>query len=177
MPKQILTQARLKEVLHYNPDTGDFMWKARLTNRVKIGDIAGTKDFGGYINIQIDNVLYKAHRLAFLYVDGMFPENKVDHNKGIRDCNKYAELQSVNNVDHCRNRAIPSTNTSGVIGVCFDKSRNKWQASIGVDGKQIHLGRYKNIEDAKSIRLLAERRYCFNENHGKRYVKYWSGHY
>ena len=70
----MLTEERLKEVLSYNAmDSGIFTWKIAKARSIKVGDIAGADDGAGYIQIQIDGTLYKAHRLAWLYVYGKFP--------------------------------------------------------------------------------------------------------
>ena len=48
-------------------------------------------------------------------------------------------------------------NKSGVVGVNWDKSRRKWQASIRFRGHKYNLGRFKNIQDAIDARKAAER--------------------
>ena len=61
----MLTQERLKEVLYYNPEIGEFIWNISHEN-IREGDVAGTKTDFGYIAIRIDNKIYKAHRLAWI---------------------------------------------------------------------------------------------------------------
>jgi hypothetical protein len=58
---------------------------------------------------------------------------------------------------------MQSNNTSGFIGVSWDKSHNLWQVNIRVNKKLIKIGRYKDIEDAKVARLKAELKYFGNE--------------
>ena len=82
-----LTQERLKELLHYDPETGYFTWKISPNNAVKVGSVAGTS-MNNYIRIIIDHKAYLAHRLAFLYMEGYFPEHEVDHINRIRDDNR-----------------------------------------------------------------------------------------
>ncbi len=66
-----LTQARLKELLHYDPETGVFTWRVRSCNRWPTpGRVAGTPDGKGYLMVVIDGQRYKCHRLAFLYMAG-----------------------------------------------------------------------------------------------------------
>ena len=75
MKKQKLTQEELKRLLNYDPKTGIFVWKIYRNYNAKIGDIAGnTNATTGYINIKINNKSYSAHRLAWLYVYGYFPD-------------------------------------------------------------------------------------------------------
>lgn len=54
------------------------------------------------------------------------------------------------------NAKIPSTNTSGHKGVTWDKNRNLWAAQIVFKGKNYHLGRYANKEEAIKARENAE---------------------
>ena len=74
----MLTQERLKEVLHYDPETGIFMWLVAPNGRIRVGMEAGSSH-DGYIGIKVDRILYKAHRLAWFYMTGEWPANDVDH--------------------------------------------------------------------------------------------------
>jgi len=87
-----MTQARLKELLIYCVLTGLFMWRVNR-GRIKVGSIAGCKDYDDYILIRIDGTLYKAHRLAFLYMEGEFPPDQVDHINGVEDDNRWCNLR------------------------------------------------------------------------------------
>ena len=53
---------------------------------------------------------------------------------------------------------ITKANKSGVVGVNWDKSRGKWQASIKFKGHKYNLGRFENIQDAIDVREEAEKR-------------------
>jgi hypothetical protein len=55
-----------------------------------------------------------------------------------------------------------SNNKSGHIGVCWDKERNKWLASIGYNGKKIKIGRFVDKNDAINARLNAVNKYFGN---------------
>lgn len=52
-----------------------------------------------------------------------------------------------------------SDNTSGVIGVYWNKRQNVWSARIDKDGKSIWLGNFKTLDDAKIARRNAELKY------------------
>ena len=60
---------------------------------------------------------------------------------------------------NARNRSIMSNNTSGITGVVWRKKDQVWAASICVDYKRIHLGTFKNKDDAIRARLKAEQKY------------------
>lgn len=166
----MISQKYLKEILHYDPDTGEFTWLISNSNVVKIGDVAGTimKGNGGkdYIYIGIDNKRYKAHRLAFLYMDGCFPEELTDHEDGNGLNNKWNNLSKATVSENCKNNRKRKDNTSGHTGVVWHKLTGKWQAQIRVNRKTKHLGLYVFINDAIIARKMAEYEYGFHKNHG-----------
>ena len=69
-----LSVERLREVLDYNPETGDFIWRSSGSGR-KLGQPAGSPWSNGHRTIMIDNIPYQAARLAWLYVNGEYPPN------------------------------------------------------------------------------------------------------
>lgn len=162
-----LTQARLKEVLQYNPETGDFIVIKKRSNRCKpIGSISGTV-ICTYLYTGIDGKNYVHHRLAFLYMNGSFPKDQVDHINGIRTDNRFCNLREVSNFDNCRNKRMLDNNTSGINGISWDKKRNKWRAYIYINEKHIYLGRHNSIDDAINARSVASIKYGFHDNHGR----------
>lgn len=151
----MITQTRLKELLHYSPETGIFTW-LRDQGRVKKGSIAGAVDYYGYIVIRLDRVLYKAHRLAWLYVHGEWPDKNIDHINRQRNDNRLKNLRDVDQSVNGHNGKMKATNTSGFTGVTWRKDRGKWSARIKVGYKNIDLGLYANINDAVEARQVAE---------------------
>jgi hypothetical protein len=97
-----LAQDILKSILHYNPDTGIF---TRLVSRatVKAGDIAGCLNDDGYVRISVMSHTYKAHRLAFLYMEGSFPDGPVEHRDCIRSNNRWGNLKSSTTLENNNN--------------------------------------------------------------------------
>ncbi len=168
MTKQILTQARLKELVEYDKDSGIFRWKERTSNRIKVGDVVGNVSPKlGYVDTKILGVRYYAHRLAWFYMMGEWPEEEIDHINHIRNDNRWCNLRSVSKAENGRNAAIKSNNVSGVTGVSWDKIIRKWQAFIMISGKGIKLGHYKNKDNAITARKEAELKYGFHPNHGR----------
>jgi hypothetical protein len=134
-----LTQERLKELLHYNPDTGDFTWIVTKGGVLR-GSVAGSKDNYGYLIIRVDVQRYKAHRLAFLYMENKFPLDQVDHINRIRDDNRWINLRNATGSENQQNKV---SNTD-FIGVSFQSSIDKWVAnSTQKGGKRKHLGVFK----------------------------------
>jgi len=162
-----LTQARLKDVLHYNPESGVFTRISRTSTSVHIGDVAGCPDGKGYLLISINNRLYKAHRLAWLYIFGYLPPSDIDHINGVADDNRLVNLRSVTHQENGKNQKFRVTNTSGFMGVYWRKALSKWVAQITVDGKCKHLGCFKSKDAAIKARCVANKLYGFHENHGR----------
>lgn len=159
-----LTQERLKELLHYDPDTGIFTWEVDRNNQIEAGNKAGTINNRGYQTIGIDGKVYKASRLAWLYIYGYFPENDIDHINRIRDDNRIENLRHVSRQCNMRNSKIYNNNTSGVTGVIWEMTTlnsGKWRAYIQPDKKLIHLGYFDDLIDAATARWEAEKKYNF----------------
>ena len=164
----MLTQKRLKELFSYNSETGQFTRIKALCGPVaKIGMIAGTLGGRGYIDIGIDGKRYKAHRLAWLYIHGKFPSNKlqIDHIDGSRTNNNIANLRVVTASQNLQNiKSAKSHNiTSKILGVSWYKRDKKWQVEISINKKKLYLGRYSNLEEAKSVYLSAKKLYHISQ--------------
>ena len=115
-----LTQKRLKELLYYNLDTGIFTNRIDRSN-VKVGDIAGYINSKGYRCIRVDCKIYRASRLAWLYMKGYFPEHEVDHEDRVRHNDRWKNLRHLTHSCNLKNRGVNSNNTSGITGVNWDK--------------------------------------------------------
>lgn len=154
-----LTRDRLKELMHYDQETGVFTRLVTTNNRgAKAGDTAGSKSKNGYLFVSIGYKKYLLHRLAWLYVHGCWPEKDIDHINGIRTDNRIANLRDVSRSENLQNTRGPRANSSsGLLGVSFDKGRNKWTSQIMLDGKHIHLGRFDDKEKAHQEYLKAKR--------------------
>lgn len=158
----MLTAARLKELLRYDPDTGEFFRLiAQRCQHGGVGEIAGTLERDGYIQIGIDGRRYKAHHLAVLYMTGVSVPEIVDHIDGDTSNNRWSNLRCCSITDNNRHTRLRQNNTSGVKGVSFDKRCDKWRASITVDRVQYNLGRFYKFEDAVAARVEAEKLYGF----------------
>lgn len=147
MEIQRLLTDKLRQILEYNPRTGEFFWLvSKRTSQV--GEAAGSVYSNGYRYIQIDGPDYRAGRLAWFFVTGEDPADFVDHKDGDRDNNRFHNLRKATNSQNQANRGLPSNNTSGFKGVSWQESRCKWYARIMINGRAKNLGRYDNIEDA-----------------------------
>lgn len=150
----MLTQERLKELLHYDPTTGIFTW---ITSRgaAKAGSKAGHAGALGYISIRIDGVLYQAHRLAWIWVKGVFPENGIDHRDLDGFNNRFDNLREATQTQNNANHPIRKDNRSGAKGVSFHSGEGKWRARVHKDGREVHLGWFSQFSDAVDARAKA----------------------
>ena len=154
-----LTAEKLRELLHYDPATGVFTWKVRTSSRAKVGDVAGGQRGDGYLQIKVQSRMYSAHRLAWLYVYGTWPEDQLDHINRNRSDNRIANLREVTNKQNLQNAGKYSHNTSGHPGVSWHKRDSRWRAHIKHSQKQIHLGHFATVEEAVAARKAAEKLY------------------
>jgi len=151
-----LTQERLHSLLDYDPETGAFTWKVRRSGTARAGSIAGTIFSGGYLGIRVDGRAYKAHRLAFLWMNGVFPSDQVDHRNGVRDDNRWSNLREVTQAENQQNigTARRHNRSSGLLGAW--RHRDKWRSKIWFGGKQIHVGSFSTAEEAHAAYLKAK---------------------
>lgn len=144
----LIDAALVRERLHYDPETGAFIWKVKPAGPVKAGSPAGTINSKGYRVILINWKTYVAHRLAWLYVYGEWPSVQVDHINGDKADNRLANLRLATNSQNQANRGPQKRNKSGVKGVFWNRARRRWVASIRVDGKLKHIGEYRDLTEA-----------------------------
>jgi hypothetical protein len=154
----MFTQERLKELLHYDPDTGLFTWIKSTNTSIKINSVAGGKTSRGYTQIRADKKLYLARRLAWLYVYGNFPESFLDHVNEKPSDNRISNLRLATHQENGHNKSTPNkNNTSGFLGVIWQKPNKKWLAQIRINGKRKHLGLFNTPEEASEAYKAAKR--------------------
>lgn len=152
-----LTAEILRELVSYDPDTGDFKWKISGGRR-KCGQKAGSNGHPhGYCQIGIDCTLYFAHRLAWLYVHGEWPRGEVDHIDGDTANNRIANLRDTSHAANMQNiRKANVNNSTGFLGTRRYKS-GKFFAVITANGKRRFLGSFVTPQSAHEAYLTAKR--------------------
>ena len=151
----MITQAELHFAVNYNPETGIFTWKTPR-KKVIVGTQAGSLDKEGYIILTINQISYRAHRLAWLYIHGEWPKF-IDHINEIKHDNRICNLRNVTHSENMQNKSKPqSNNTTGYIGVSFNKKRKHYTAVIKINGKTHYLGSFKTAEEANEARQKAK---------------------
>ncbi len=147
-----LTASRLRELLHYDPETGIFRWKVNRGGPMRKGDIAGTRMKIGYIAICVDQILYYGHRLAHLYVTGEWPKDEIDHRDLNKSNNAWLNLRPANSSQNKVNRPARGQYPRGVT---FHRQSGLFTASAHKNGKRYHLGYHKTPEAAHAAYCAA----------------------
>lgn len=146
----------LNQVLDYNVDTGLFVWKIQ-SGRGRIGSVAGTKTFNGYISVHFDGKQYYAHRLAWFFVYGEWPNGRIDHINHNKIDNRIANLRIATQSQNITNM---KREIRGVKKL--RDCRDRYSARIWKDYKEIHIGNFGSREEAfeaykkTSIELFGE---------------------
>lgn len=146
-------QTFLKSVLSYDQLSGIWTWLVEADLKTNIGDTAGSVCPDGYLVIGINNKIYRAHRLAWLYMTGEWPEFELDHENRIRNDCRWVNIREASRQQNMRNATVKSNNKSGIKGI--RRRHNKWESRIKVNGKAIALGSFSSAEEAHLAYLNA----------------------
>lgn len=147
----MITQARLTELLTYDPLTGRFTNRIRRGQRCREGQPFGSQHPDGYRYGMLDGVTYGEHVLAWVYVYGTIPEGvRPDHRDRVRDNNRIANLRLATRSQNSMNSPGKGAK-SGFKGVTYRNNRSGtklWLARIRVDGRLIHIGHFDTAVEA-----------------------------
>lgn len=153
-----LTAEELRRVLSYEPSSGVWTWATDVGRRIKAGQTAGCGVHkSGYRQIGVGGRLYLSHRLAWLYMTGVWPDHEVDHIDGVPGNDRWSNLRAATVQQNRRNRRVRSDSSTGVRGV--QHHRGLFRARIFVQGRSLSLGSYKTVDEAQRARNAAENLY------------------
>lgn len=147
----MLTQEKLKALLHYDPETGVFTRLITVADNAKAGDEAGWIETAGYRMIRICGVTYKTHRLAWLFVHGKFPDSFLDHRDKNRANNQILNLREATPSMNSMYKGKLKNNTSGFKGVYWVEKLKKFKVMCSVKTKQHYLGLFLTAEEASEV--------------------------
>ncbi len=151
------TQEEVRLRFTYDPETG-------VLRHTKINKMAGRmhgKEAGylhpnGYVVVNVRGRLYSVHRIAWLFTYGELPAWHLDHINRVRHDNRIANLRQATLSQNKHNSNMYSNNKSGEQGVCWNKNKQRWIASIRLNRINKHLGSFFNFDDAVAARRRAK---------------------
>lgn len=161
----------LRECLEYDHETGIVRWRQRPAsyfpttkgaaqwNGAFAGKEAGKKGRYPRVHIKFEGKTYciGLHRVAWAMETGAWPTEEIDHRNRDNSDNRFCNLREATRGLNSQNRAKPKNNTSGFLGVRFEKRRNNWIAQISVNRKTFHLGTFNSPEAASAAYEKARR--------------------
>jgi hypothetical protein len=160
----MLTAARLRSLLDYNPRTGVFTWRINGRGRyMRTGTRAGTIRKDGYRQICVDRVIYLSGRLAWLYMTDRLPHQLIDHENRKRADDRWKNLREANYSQNGANSK--GRNTLGIKGVIFippkgtQRLSKPYHARIKVNYRFLHLGSFKTAREAHAAYIAAAHKY------------------
>lgn len=144
----MVSVSKLREVLNYNPETGEFTWRTRHVKKVWPGKKAGYF-VRGYGRISVDGKKMWMHRIAWAMHYGEHPPEGmvIDHINRDRGDNRISNLRLVPHHENTWNCEAKATSVTGLKGVSPEK-HGRWCARIRVAGKRVYIGAYDTPEEA-----------------------------
>jgi len=163
--------ARLREAFALDVETGELIWKVRLSNRVKIGQRAGCIESRfGYVLVRLDGMLYAAHDLIWFMLFGEWCPGRIDHIDRDKSNNRPANLRIATQQQNLQNQSLSAKNTSGFRGVTWNRREEKWQAQVQHDGRYIFCGHFDDClqaaHAARQMRLRLWKEFAPLYDHG-----------
>lgn len=175
-----LTYHIARQIINVDFETGKLFWLPRTPDffqtknhcaawnaRHAYDEAFTIRHTKGYLTGRVLGQKYRAHRVIWLLATGAWPVDQIDHINGVRTDNRLVNLREATPSDNMRNMCVPRHNTSGVIGVSWCEQDQRWRARMHLGAKSLHLGQFRDIEDAIAARKAAEKFYNFHENHGR----------
>lgn len=150
----LITKERFWEVFEYEPSTSACLVnRIQRSSRALAGQVAGTVSLQGYRQVQFAGTIYKEHRLIWFMMTGKWPD-EIDHINGDRLDNRFVNLREVTRSQNNANSERPA-GASGLRGVIWIESSQKWRAQMRIRGQHVHLGLFDTAEAAHSAYLVA----------------------
>ncbi len=143
-----LTIERLKQAFDYDPETGFFTWKIKIGTAFpgKVVKVIANDEKAPYIYVCIDNERHYAHRLAWFYMTGAWPEKGIDHKNGQHSDNRWENLRQATQRQNICNARLRKDNKAGAKGVCLPTKEKRWVAQLSSK----RIGSFSTKEEAQA---------------------------
>lgn len=161
----MLCHQRVRSLFDYDPLVGRLVWKRKISpfSSVPVGSVAGTLvPRCCYRAVRIDKVAFYEHRLIWFWHHGVWPDGEVDHINRDRSDNRLENLRVVTREQNQQNTGRARNNTTGVRGVSFIRSQQRYRASIGFDGRRVIIGQFRTLEEAAAAYQSARTKHHSN---------------
>ena len=146
---------RFRELVSYDPASGQLRWKVQIPGQAGIGSLAGSYHSTGRVYIKLDRKRYMAHRVIWLMMTGRWPRF-IDHIDHCPTNNQWANLRECSQAENQRNVPVRKDSSTKIRGV-FPLKNGRYYSRIRVDGKRIHLGTFATKELAAAAYAGAAR--------------------
>lgn len=143
-----ITHSEVIDLLEYRPDTGKFYWRAKI-NQVE-GEAGNVEPLTGYRRIKVCGHRIMAHRLAWFYVTGTWPANRIDHKNRCRDDQRFSNLREASDGQNKANSKVRIDSVLSIKGVRLHECGG-YQSRIWNGERNIHLGIFPTSEQAKEV--------------------------
>ena len=158
MAKADLTAQRLRDLLHYDHETGIFTRLVQTSNSVRVGEKAGSLMKIGYVEFGLLGERFLAHRLAWLYMTGEWPPEDIDHIDGFPTNNRFSNLRSVSRSINMQNRKRACRRKHDLpLGVSRNNGDGRYLARLTLSGKSTYHGSFDTPEEAHQRYLEVKR--------------------
>lgn len=178
----VISPAYLRQLIDYNPETGELTWRPRTPDMFTEGDagyrrartpehkcanwnakLAGKPAFTSFTTQgyrqgtirQIRASPLKAHRVAWAIYHGEWPDGVIDHINGDRADNRIANLRDIPQTLNLRNAKRPRNNTSGYPGISWFTQTSRWHVRVPGHNGTGHVGFFKTLDEAVAARDAA----------------------
>jgi len=141
-----LTQKLLHTLFEYKE--GLLYWKVALSKKIRVGQEAGPGSKSVYKKIRINGKYFLTHRLVFLMHHGHMPDY-IDHIDRNKRNNRVENLRPASISENNLNSKVYSNNVSGVKGICWHKSHQKWYGQVSLNKKRYVIGLFTDLKKAK----------------------------
>lgn len=161
MPRSNVSQEQLLAHLRY--EVGKLYWRPRGYGR--FDKQFADKEAGCVTDYRYKLMSYNkgnmlVHLAIWIMHNGEIPEGmEIDHINGNPLDNRIENLRLASRSQNAFNTRIRKSNKSGVKGVNWNKANNNWRARITVNKKEIEIGSYETIEEAKVAIAAARIKY------------------
>lgn len=145
-----ITVSELKELINYDPDTGEIRWKKGRPG-ASSGNLAGTLKPSGYVIVLIKRKLYRAHRIAWFYMTGEFPTKEIDHINGNKSDNRFCNLRLADKTQNNWNKKVRKDSKVGIKNVLYFPNFKKYYVRINANKQKHQFGPFDTIEEAAKV--------------------------